>query len=140
MTRRPPRSTRTDTLFPYTTLFRSRLGQPADRERRQVAPCPPRVAKLAEAIGPHPSHHRVRLLMASPAERSGRQVSRAIDALRRGQPGGLRGGKAGGTERGEGKGREKVRTGGENQMWAVTSDKNTQKNDIHKSKQKREIT
>src|SRR3546814_9625448 len=24
MTRRPPRSTRTDTLFPYTTLFRSR--------------------------------------------------------------------------------------------------------------------
>src|SRR3546814_9816988 len=27
MIRRPPRSTRTDTLFPYTTLFRSR-GQP----------------------------------------------------------------------------------------------------------------
>src|SRR3546814_3560345 len=30
MIRRPPRSTRTDTLFPYTTLFRS----PADRRRR----------------------------------------------------------------------------------------------------------
>src|SRR3546814_11622271 len=27
MIRRPPRSTRTDTLFPYTTLFRSQLGQ-----------------------------------------------------------------------------------------------------------------
>src|SRR3546814_11260779 len=26
MLRRPPRSTRTDTLFPYTTLFRSRLS------------------------------------------------------------------------------------------------------------------
>src|SRR3546814_5404905 len=26
MIRRPPRSTRTDTLFPYTTLFRSPLG------------------------------------------------------------------------------------------------------------------
>src|SRR3546814_20861808 len=26
MLRRPPRSTRTDTLFPYTTLFRSGLG------------------------------------------------------------------------------------------------------------------
>src|SRR3546814_5882832 len=26
MIRRPPRSTRTDTLFPYTTLFRSRNG------------------------------------------------------------------------------------------------------------------
>src|SRR3546814_14572724 len=25
MSRRPPRSTRTDTLFPYTTLFRSRV-------------------------------------------------------------------------------------------------------------------
>src|SRR3546814_12336607 len=28
MIRRPPRSTRTDTLFPYTTLFRSR-GRPS---------------------------------------------------------------------------------------------------------------
>src|SRR3546814_13448043 len=27
MIRRPPRSTRTDTLFPYTTLFRSRADQ-----------------------------------------------------------------------------------------------------------------
>src|SRR3546814_4092760 len=27
MIRRPPRSTRTDTLFPYTTLFRSRSGE-----------------------------------------------------------------------------------------------------------------
>src|SRR3546814_12988333 len=26
MIRRPPRSTRTDTLFPYTTLFRSEIG------------------------------------------------------------------------------------------------------------------
>src|SRR3546814_17541886 len=28
MIRRPPRSTRTDTLFPYTTLFRSKHGVP----------------------------------------------------------------------------------------------------------------
>src|SRR3546814_17505380 len=28
MIRRPPRSTRTDTLFPYTTLFRSDRGRP----------------------------------------------------------------------------------------------------------------
>src|SRR3546814_11325088 len=28
MIRRPPRSTRTDTLFPYTTLFRSSLAHP----------------------------------------------------------------------------------------------------------------
>src|SRR3546814_17390240 len=38
MIRRPPRSTRTDTLFPYTTLFRS----PPLRERRGDVP------KLAE--------------------------------------------------------------------------------------------
>src|SRR3546814_13270561 len=29
MIRRPPRSTRTATLFPYTTLFRSRIGRVA---------------------------------------------------------------------------------------------------------------
>src|SRR3546814_6557460 len=34
MIRRPPRSTRTDTLFPYTTLFRSLLFQAARREGR----------------------------------------------------------------------------------------------------------
>src|SRR3546814_17070370 len=33
MRRRPPRSTRTDTLFPYTTLFRSVRGIGADIER-----------------------------------------------------------------------------------------------------------
>src|SRR3546814_7517382 len=43
MIRRPPRSTRTDTLFPYTTLFRSgeadrpalSLDQPARRHRQR---------------------------------------------------------------------------------------------------------
>src|SRR3546814_18437345 len=40
MIRRPPRSTRTDTLFPYTTLFRSRIVEHRQilvhRARRQV--------------------------------------------------------------------------------------------------------
>src|SRR3546814_3358834 len=40
MIRRPPRSTRTDTLFPYTTLFRSRSAsldnEEVDRARRVV--------------------------------------------------------------------------------------------------------
>src|SRR3546814_3214761 len=31
MRRRPPRSTRTDTLFPYTTLFRSECDRPGRR-------------------------------------------------------------------------------------------------------------
>src|SRR3546814_8591890 len=34
MIRRPPRSTRTDTLFPYTTLFRSRKRAAALRQPR----------------------------------------------------------------------------------------------------------
>src|SRR3546814_19019527 len=56
MIRRPPRSTRTDTLFPYTTLFRSRgrtrppprlHERPArrragrDSDRRDMQPVPP---------------------------------------------------------------------------------------------------
>src|SRR3546814_14841221 len=35
MRRRPPRSTHTDTLFPYTTLFRSQRQQPGDQQRRE---------------------------------------------------------------------------------------------------------
>src|SRR3546814_5864491 len=40
MIRRPPRSTRTDTLFPYATLFRSHhlVGAFEDRMDAQVAP------------------------------------------------------------------------------------------------------
>src|SRR3546814_1449335 len=34
MIRRPPRSTRTDTLFPYTTLFRSRPAARRDERGR----------------------------------------------------------------------------------------------------------
>src|SRR3546814_3739916 len=34
MIRRPPRSTRTDTLFPYTTLFRSERDSFAHKARR----------------------------------------------------------------------------------------------------------
>src|SRR3546814_19741842 len=40
MIRRPPRSTRTDTLFPYTTLFRSRTllcqAHPTAVEKRHI--------------------------------------------------------------------------------------------------------
>src|SRR3546814_8665505 len=38
MIRRPPRSTRTDTLFPYTTLFRSTDRGGARHARRQHDP------------------------------------------------------------------------------------------------------
>src|SRR3546814_12399221 len=48
MIRRPPRSTRTDTLFPYPTIFRSRhLGDRAlGRPRGGVRRCQPQAAVL----------------------------------------------------------------------------------------------
>src|SRR3546814_1309332 len=54
MIRRPPRSTRTDTLFPYTTLFRS----PVFRKRRRNSPAPCSMPKprcpLASRARPKP--------------------------------------------------------------------------------------
>src|SRR3546814_3614531 len=51
MIRRPPRSTRTDTLFPYTTLFRSLVGRKfrlGERfSGREVEPGDARLAVLA---------------------------------------------------------------------------------------------
>src|SRR3546814_10980607 len=38
MIRRPPRSTRTDTLFPYPTLFRSRTSSFALRNSKDTVP------------------------------------------------------------------------------------------------------
>src|SRR3546814_9220045 len=48
---RPPRSTRTDTLFPYTTLFRSRLAQPVGEETRMRHHEPGNA--FGQADGPH---------------------------------------------------------------------------------------
>src|SRR3546814_14115099 len=41
MTRRPPRATRTDTLFPYTTLFRSPGYIRRDKEAIMTEPTEP---------------------------------------------------------------------------------------------------
>src|SRR3546814_10168789 len=58
MIRRPPRSTRTDTLFPYTTLFRSAASRAAPRRRGGAtaepatgAPAPP-ARRTASARSP----------------------------------------------------------------------------------------
>src|SRR6056297_1426686 len=53
MIRRPPRSTRTDTLFPYTTLFRSRR-----RVRRHAVPGRhPRLPQCAGRPPPRSEEH-----------------------------------------------------------------------------------
>src|SRR3546814_20283410 len=46
MIRRPPRSTRTDTLFPYTTLFRSLLDGLKERAEHLVASLSPQPLPL----------------------------------------------------------------------------------------------
>src|SRR3546814_12600776 len=51
MIRRPPRSTRTDTLFPYTTLFRSDLDC-AGAGRRAGVPDAEFLQRLCGGLGP----------------------------------------------------------------------------------------
>src|SRR3546814_16373835 len=58
MIRRPPRSTRTDTLFPYTTLFRS--NRPPGR------------------VPPQGAHRLPRLQLPPPAVAEDRQARRAV--------------------------------------------------------------
>src|SRR3546814_3808302 len=56
MIRRPPRSTRTDTLFPYTTLFRSRTARAGVRGAgvdQADDPC-----HVVQGIGDTSSHRR----------------------------------------------------------------------------------
>src|SRR3546814_12485339 len=114
MIRRPPRSTRTDTLFPYTTLFRSaeqaehgveqRAGQRPQRQHRQaavkqgIASCPareaapgtdpaPPAALLAVAVPRHT--RRLVAVAARPNPDTASPAGRAPQA-RRGRPQALR--------------------------------------------------
>src|SRR3546814_15408523 len=72
MIRRPPRSTRTDTLFPYTTLFRSRRfsvqPEPGDRIRLRAAESPAAAAAAKPCRGPAFSTG-ARLLRREPPDR-----------------------------------------------------------------------
>src|SRR3546814_9516776 len=56
MIRRPPRSTRTDTLFPYTTLFRSRHCRCADPRNSAWLCAPTLLPALSRAS---PSQRRI---------------------------------------------------------------------------------
>src|SRR3546814_8322802 len=57
MIRRPPRSTRTDTLFPYTTLFRSRGRYARDASGAYRGRCD---GHRAQAWGPRRGNQRAR--------------------------------------------------------------------------------
>src|SRR3546814_5586094 len=82
MIRRPPRSTRTDTLFPYTTLFRSRLPTNASSSQPPVAG----EEAINTAIGSSsPSRIRPRLLArrAFSSYHAARSDSRPFSKARR---------------------------------------------------------
>src|SRR3546814_2327223 len=80
MLRRPPRSTRTDTLFPYTTLFRSLERGSLDGELPQRGDDPAQASGEAEfqwiAVNPQ------RCLAHQPADRSEEHTSELQSLMR----------------------------------------------------------
>src|SRR3546814_11550838 len=92
MIRRPPRSTRTDTLFPYTTLFRSKSSASLDVEAgRGVAAGGPRTIGVAD-IGIEPrlgavaaGHAVARLVEQQPLQIVGvlERIGRQLDEIGR---------------------------------------------------------
>src|SRR3546814_8610976 len=81
MIRRPPRSTRTDTLFPYTTLFRSML-------QRAIAQTPESFARAGSAYAllpisvPGAFHPKVSIRLGSDAGRSEEHTSELQSLMR----------------------------------------------------------
>src|SRR3546814_1939992 len=80
MIRRPPRSTRTDTLFPYTTLFRSddlrHQPRPVDAVHRRQRDLAPRLFVAEQSL-----HHRLRIVEAA-VDRSEEHTSELQSLMR----------------------------------------------------------
>src|SRR3546814_12404364 len=83
MIRRPPRSTRTDTLFPYTTLFRSSPGKlgailigRASCSRREPPVKRRSMPRALRAIRPPPVSRRPGPRIRKPPKASARKTSR----------------------------------------------------------------
>src|SRR3546814_4675524 len=88
MIRRPPRSTRTDTLFPYTTLFRSGAGPEGPtidprgrpghgsrhRQDRGLSNLPPAAEEGRDAVRPPQAHPEARPPTTTRAVRCTRRV------------------------------------------------------------------
>src|SRR3546814_10275513 len=81
MIRRPPRSTRTDTLFPYTTLFRSAAPRRAERPEHRD---PQWREGRARRVDRHPRRRRPERPGRHPeAARTARAVADGREAVRR---------------------------------------------------------
>src|SRR3546814_8639556 len=85
MIRRPPRSTRTDTLFPYTTLFRSyhegRGAGCADDARREAAAVAQRCA--GDPATRHPALQLVDRIAARRARHRSEEHTSELQSLMR---------------------------------------------------------
>src|SRR3546814_7697582 len=78
MIRRPPRSTRTDTLFPYTTLFRS-AGIRRRRPRSRFRPD----QRFAQRQGGYPGAERIRSEEHTSELQSLMRISYAVFCLKK---------------------------------------------------------
>src|SRR3546814_12612033 len=78
MIRRPPRSTRTDTLFPYTTLFRSRAANGAEPIEHFVPGAAPLVRQhIAAAIQEQSGGHMPQVPVAQLKDYIGKELGRS---------------------------------------------------------------
>src|SRR3546814_11124535 len=80
MIRRPPRSTRTDTLFPYTTLFRSTRY---DLSRLRRRPDPEAMARCLSAVHAQPRCRRRRSEEHTSELQSLMRISYAVFCLKK---------------------------------------------------------
>src|SRR3546814_16585736 len=104
MIRRPPISTRTDTLFPYTTLFRSISTHVGTKNRVHVCAAKAGLEGLTRGLAMELAAHRITVNCVSPG---------SIDTLR-----GTTAGARPGNIDGEGEsGRAWCRAGGGKAVW-----------------------
>src|SRR3546814_12920535 len=86
MVRRPPRSTRTDTLFPYTTLFRSLRPQSVAGQRLHPAMAAEQAGGLRLAARGGDEHLLMIALEEADLLAGARQAHRPFDHLPRLRP------------------------------------------------------
>src|SRR3546814_7134667 len=68
MIRPPPRSTRTDTLFPYTTLFRSNNSSPVNSQHQKERKTTEEINSNGDNSDPNPPTIPSKPILIEPAE------------------------------------------------------------------------
>src|SRR3546814_12431633 len=83
MIRRPPRSTRTDSLFPYTTLFRSALfgGRPGSAAEFHCNACDVKASEVERCRRMDPADYVTGLLFNPPGMKTYFKRSSCLQAI-----------------------------------------------------------